>query len=392
MKFWLTVVVGILVVTGGTTALLVLSPTMQPTAPKAAKKSESEAANLENAPKAEVEGPLEVNHEYVTKGEEGIEVFKIKNEGKSTLVLTPQRATCQCTHLFIRDHVPGPNEKLPNIQEEHADHKVEPGKIGYVIAKWSTKDKDGKQNVGVPISTNDPRKFMISFRINLDIHKEFVPSSDLIVLGDMEEGQSRSASATIISLTRPNFEIDHFDVGSKWLKVSAEPLTPDEVKSAKAKAGYRIKVVNDPKMPVGAIEEPIVAHLKSTKSNEALRFTLKGRIWGDFDTQPEGVVVDFKEVTADTYRPRKIFVYAKKLDDSETLRVGTVKPENTIDAKIEKAANGKRWTLTVSIKPNAPGGNIQNGSVALVDSTGRERLVFRVIGLIDPGFRQTASR
>ena len=115
------------------------------------------------------------------------------------------------------------------------------------------------------------------------------------------------------------------------------------------------------------------------------------------ETSLKDDVIDFKDVSEETYPTGEVkqivTIFARNLKDSETLKLGTVKPSETFTAKLEKHPKiSKGWTLTVQVKPGAPGGLVRDGQISIVDSTGRERLVFRATALIDPAFKRTASR
>jgi hypothetical protein len=390
MKFWLTVVVGVVVVAAGSTALMVLSPSTTPVP----VQPETVAIDPEKQPVAEVVGAQEVTHVNLGQQQAGQDVFKIRNGSKTVpLVLTPMKPTCQCTDMFLSDREPSPSEKAPDLERQRADYKLMPGETVYVVARWNTKEKLGKQGVTVPVRTNDPRKWEIPFRINLDIHQEIVLSSDKVPFGYVDEGQVKTASVTITSLIRDKLDVEKIETTTNGFKTKAAPLSPDELKSAGAKSGVRLIVENTGKNPVGALDDVVAVSVKtSTGSTQLVRLAVSGEVIGDLTTEPPGSTIDFKDVTADTNKPRHVKIFARTLKDSEILRVGTVKPSEVLTANLERNPKFNGWDMKVEIKPNAPGGVINNGSISIVDSTGRERLVLKVIGLVDPSLTRTAAR
>jgi hypothetical protein len=391
MKFWLTVVIGVVAIAGVSTSLMVLSPSIKPTPTAAPEPVHS--ADPAKQPVAEVvDGRQKVEHRNLGQHAKGQDVFRIKNASNVPLVLEPRPTTCHCTDMFITDHEPSPSEKAPTLASQRADYTVKPGETAYIVARWDTKDKLGMQNVTVPVRTNDPRKYEIPFRIDLDIHKEIVQSSGVVELGMFGEGEKKTASATLTSMIRDKFDIERLEVGSKGFTAKAVPLTAEELKNMNAKSGYRVVVEASGANPVGAIDDVVSAHVKTASATELVRFQISGRVLGDLETEPQGSTIAFREVTATTYQPQVVRIFARNLPDSETLRVGTVKPEETLGVELEKNPKDKVWNLRVAIKPGAPGGPISGGSIGVVDSSGRERLRFRVTGLIDPQFTRTASR
>ena len=394
MKFWLTVIVGVVVVALVSTYFTVVSPSAVPTT---APKSKTELIDPSAMAVAEVvDGKMEFVHEGLGQNQQGQDIFKIKNAGVAPLVVTPMKPTCICTDMFLSEREPKVDEPPPTLDRQRMDFTVEPGKVVNVVARWNTKGKLSKQDVTIPVSLqNDPRKRELQFRIKLDIHKEIVQSVETLEFGMLKEGQTATRSATITSLIRDKFEIAKLEPSSKSFNAKAIPLTPNELKAAGAKSGYRIEVSNDGKNPVGSILDVVDAEIKSPTTTERVRFNLNGLVLGEIQTDPEGALVDFREITRDTYKPKTIRIFALKMNEGDSFRVGTVKPAGTVAAKIEKnpkVPKGGGWILTVEIPPTAPGGPIENGSISIVDSTGRERLVFRVTGLVDSAFARTASR
>lgn len=389
MKFWLTVVVGVVVVAAASTTLMVLSPN---TAPKAAPTT---VVDPEKQPMAEIVGERETVHQNVAQHQKGQDVFKIRNAStKVPLVLTPMKPTCQCTDMFLSDREPSPSEPAPDLAHQRSDFTLKPGQIAFVVARWDTKEKLGKQEVSVPVRTDDPKKFEFAFRITLNIHQEFVQSAERLEFGMIDEGKTKEVSATITSMIRDKFAIEKIETSGNGIIVTNAPLTAQELKEVGAKAGYRIDVKNTGKNPVGALQEGISISLKTPETTQFVRFEVTGQVLGDVVTDPPGSIIDFKEITLGTYKPKKVTIFPRALGEKDVLRVGTVKPAEVLAATLERHPNPKikGWNLTVSVKPNAPGGLIDSGSISVLDSSGKERLVFKVTGIVDPSFTHTAAR
>jgi len=396
MKFWFTVVIGVIAVAAGATAMIVMTPTV-PIEP-ASTAAKDVVFDPDKAAAAEIVGDLEVDHGRVGQRQKGQDVFRVRNSGKADLIVTPMKATCQCTDVYLSDREPSPSEKAPDLHQQRSDFVVKPGQLVYVVARWDTKEKLGKQNVGVPVAlTNDPRKTQIQFRINLDIHKEFIQSPERFEFGMISEGEKRKLTATITSLVRDKFAFERLEVGPKGFTVKAVPMNDAELKEAGAKSGYNVVVETTGDLPAGGFDAAVAGIVKTADSAETVSFPIKGRVLGDMETSLKDDVIDFKDVSEETYPTGEVkqivTIFARNLKDSETLKLGTVKPSETFTAKLEKHPKiSKGWTLTVQVKPGAPGGLVRDGQISIVDSTGRERLVFRATALIDPAFKRTASR
>jgi hypothetical protein len=295
------------------------------------------------------------------------------------------KPTCQCTALFIADReVP---ESEPYTGPEHAPARVEPGKVGYVIARWDTKNKLAEQRVGVPVRTNDPRNRQITFTIRLDVQKEIMASSEVMNFGPLNEGTKTERSVILSSLIRDKIEVIGKQFNDKHFDVRIEPLTPDELKQMNVKSGLRILGATKGNNPVGSFMERLMLNIKTSTSKEVVGIMMTGAIMGDIMCDPSETILDFKEVTKLTHKPITRRVFARNLKDGESLKLGSAKPDNTVQVTFErKNPKLKMWELKVSVKPTANPGKIEDGVISIVDQTGRERLIFRVVGMVDPDF------
>ncbi len=102
-----------------------------------------------NAPVAVVENNV---YEFgvLVEGDIAEHSYKIKNNGKSDLIIRNVKASCGCTAV-----------KHSNL--------VKPGETTDINVKFNSRGKKGRQNKSITVITNDPNNSTITFRITGDV-------------------------------------------------------------------------------------------------------------------------------------------------------------------------------------------------------------------------------
>lgn len=108
------------------------------------------AEKLANAPNIQFS---ETNYDFgnVKHGSEVTHIFKIKNEGKSNLLLRKVRASCGCTATQ-------PDKDV-----------VAPGDEANIKVTFNTRGRTGRQNKSITVYSNDPKKSTMLLRISATI-------------------------------------------------------------------------------------------------------------------------------------------------------------------------------------------------------------------------------
>lgn len=105
---------------------------------------------LANAPDIQFS---ETNFDFgtVKQGEELVHTFKIKNAGKSNLILRKVKASCGCTATQ-------PDKEV-----------VAPGEEANIKVTFNTRGRNGRQNKSITVYSNDPKKSTMLLRISATI-------------------------------------------------------------------------------------------------------------------------------------------------------------------------------------------------------------------------------
>jgi hypothetical protein len=391
MRFWLTIVIGVAAVAGVSTALLTITPNMAQ-APGGDDAVEEEKVDPNVHAIAEIVGERELKRDNLGQQQQGRETFRIRNAGKTAkLRVAPRKPTCHCTHVFLADREYGPTEEYKGT--EYAEVSVDPGKEVFVIVDWDTKDKLGEQRAGVPVVTNDPKRREITFTIVMNIQKELLATAGEFGFGTLNERETGERTVKLTSLIRDKLSVESMEYDKNLYAVSHEAIGPEELARSSAKAGITFKAKVLGKHPVGSFRDPFVAMIVTPRGKEKTAFQLTGTVAGDIVIEPDSTILDFKEVTESTNAPQKRDVFVRKPNPGETFKLGTVKPEDTITATLEKHPKLNMYKLVVRVKPTAPAGKIDGGYIGVVDNTGRERVAFRAVGFVDPQLsRRTAAK
>lgn len=108
---------------------------------------------MANAPVIEIDDRV-FDFGEINQGEKVSHAFRIKNEGKSNLVLRKIRASCGCTAIQ-------PEKKV-----------ISPGESTKLIAQFNSRGMSGRQNKSVTIYSNDPKKSTLLLRLTGSVVKQ----------------------------------------------------------------------------------------------------------------------------------------------------------------------------------------------------------------------------
>ncbi|HVJ81381.1 MAG TPA: hypothetical protein VNC50_09965 [Planctomycetia bacterium] len=381
MKFWLTVILGVIVISAGTATMLVLNPNMR----RSNQLAEIDPSEKSNAPqgRAVPEGAMEHKLGVVAQHKEGQVVYKIKNEGEAPLQLDAGQTTCTCTSLFL-DKREWKLSDPPPEKETMRRVILQPKEIGYVMARWASKDKLGLQNVGIPIGTSDPKQRAIHFKLSLDIYQELMLTPASLDFA-LEEGESANRYVDLLSVLRDKVEAKDLQITVPFLTARVGQTPKETLQKHSAKSGVRIYVDANGKQPVGSFTEYLTfMATTSAGTKEERRVPINGVVAGEIFHTLERSSFDFREITLATYKPKEARIFAKRLKDGEILKVGETAP-NFVKATIAPHPEyPKAWTLRVEISPDAPEGKIENGKITVLDGKGNQKLFLKVTGFVDP--------
>jgi hypothetical protein len=394
MRFWLTVVVGIALVTAVSTAIYVYNPELQ--IRKEQTTVVADAASGEAAPKA-VPDALEKTEQNLPQMHEGQTVFEIRNDGKTDLSLRPEIPNCTCVSSEIRRtksdgtiefvKLVGPKSKSEYFNWEASEKGrqfvyLEPGQTGKFIVAWKTEMKMGKDVVRAPLRTNDPVK-RLDFRVVLDIKPDVLAEPRIVEFGHLDEGGKAELSTLVYSTIRSDLTLSDIATSAKSLHAKIEPIPPDDAKRLTAKSGGKLVIWTDGTQPVGPFYERVT--LKTNiRNNAPLEIGVTGDVTGKIEVAPSNRV-DFKIVALDeNERQERRDIFARGLPPGTHLRVDEVEPK-FLAVQLNKDPKIKTlWTLTIAVPRDARPGEFK-GNIGICDQAGNRKLNISVQGIVAGG-------
>jgi hypothetical protein len=203
--------------------------------------------------------------DFQTAGEHD---FVFRNKGAGPLRLTKGETTCKCT--------------LANL--DTAD--VLPGALTKVTVKWTPKAAAESFSQTAAILTNDPEHPRVVLRVSgrVTSRTRVVPSE--LVFPRITAGDEVTGSVRVYGFrAEDKFAVTGFQLSDKvWAKffnVQIKPLAAALVKAEPdAKAGWEIRVVVKPGLPVGPFRQRIQA-LTNVRELAAVEIPIQGTVTSD---------------------------------------------------------------------------------------------------------------
>jgi hypothetical protein len=303
----------------------------------------------------------EIQFDNVAQGATGEAAFQIRNDGKSTLVLEGAKSSCKCTGVrFEKD-------------------KLEPGEATRFIMSYDVKAVLGKLDVLGTVKSNDPAHPETVFQIKLDIVREvFCPES--VDFGTLFEGSAVDPRTFFIySKLSDKLVASEPKFLTACLKATLRPMTPEELKQNGAKGGTAVTLSNDGAFPVGYFQDTMTVKTGNDRV-PVITVPIVAQVQGNVSVEPEDHL-NFGNVAVGKAHEIKRRVFIKGLKPGDALKVGRV----TVDeAKVEITADPKIRTL-FHLKASIPSTLEQTsfkGSVELVDSSGKSRVMIPIQGIV----------
>jgi len=310
----------------------------------------------EDAPKAVVEGGRVFTFGRMDLNSVGKHTFVVKNEGKGVLELTMEGTTCKCTMADLKE---GDTLEVP------------PGESTDIKLEWRPKSYAEEFAQTARIATNDPRNPMLELRISGSVVQAIVLDPSEVRFTNLSAGETRKASAKVLSYKEDSFAIEDFSVTgehSEFLSATQRPLTEEELQQSNgALAGYLLEVEVKPGLPLGTNRHTIVAHTTSEFAPE-LEIPITSFIVGDISViaikkyDRDKSVLYLNKLKKAEGASTKLFLIVKGPHRNEVnVKVDQTFPEYmTVEVgEPESINNGsvRKIPLSVTIPAGAPEGN-----------------------------------
>lgn len=426
MKFWITVCVGIVLISAVGSATFVLYPAAfgMGSPPPVYVQPTEETPPPADAPRVEFDRNIDTIAD-VRQGESGNSVFVIRNEGKSDLELRLGSKNCSCTAIRIDKQVGSEKKTLTRFAKtkKFEDHKkqkplatereaahdatnddsninptakvfVKPGETAEFVMEWSTADdhvvdKVVHKRIEGEVLTNDPRpgKTIVQFFVELDILPELVVNPAYFNFGKLLDDEEHEYSLQIYSVVHDDLTVELDPASAKEIQVELRPMSEEEKKKVDAKSGYvATAVLRRNQLP--ADEEGNYLGMVKFKTNleriPERSLSATAVVFAPIVVDPGRV--RFEQVSQSGVEPKIVEITASDLGDGQTLAVDENRIRVDVGEKgMVKASIQQRspttWRLEIGLNPTRHVGAFR-ALVPVQDSKGETRATILVDGVV----------
>lgn len=416
MRFWLTACVGIVVISGFSSAVYVYYPEAfgfgkaEPLVPTTA---ESPVAK-DKLPLLEFDRQKE-EIDKVPQFQEGTTVYHLRNDGQGDLLMELGSKSCGCAAIRIDKggktltrfaksrELEDAQKKLEENRKEKVSEAVEgmgnidpggkvtlgPGESADFVIEWDTKDYVGVKTVTGTLLTTDARsdRREVEFVVRLNVLPELVVDPVSFSFGQLRDGQERQESVRMYSLRKEDLSIEFLSATSPAITVAVRPMNEQELSATKAKSGFVATATVKGRLPVGDYAETVIFGTNLPQQKER-RVGLTGFVNGDIEVHPGRVY--FETVSQAGGATKRVSISAPVLGKNESLRIDEkriqVEPnEDIVGVTIARQEEFSQvWTVQLFIKPSKHVGRFK-AWVPIVDSQGQERVTIFAEGNLAAG-------
>jgi Protein of unknown function (DUF1573) len=216
----------------------------------------------------------------VVKGEAIEYAFRVRNDGKSDLVINDVKPSCGCTI--------GKFDKV-----------IKPGQEGKITLTIDTKAFSGPISKTAVVLTNDPAKpqFSLSLSAFVKPYVEVVPWGFFRIQGLVGE---EITSDLILGSDEPNFKPVKIEVPQSYLSTTMAPATEKERVEGKGKTQWKVTLkadktspagipVGEVKVTTGIAKQPELVIKVSGSINESVGVLPSQVTFGTFDPKNGGI-------------------------------------------------------------------------------------------------------
>ena len=219
-----------------------------------------------NEPRVEVvDGPV-FNFGSMQRGTSKAHEFILRNVGTAPLTVRVGNTSCKCTVGKVDNAPIPPGESVP------------------VKLEWSAVTNPGEFRQTASIFTNDP----LNSKIDLLVEGAVTDATGVyprdFLFDKVSAGETRSADVYVMAMLQDTLEVGEPQLSnpetSKFFDISVEPVDHDELPSAAAKEGVRIRLTVKPGLPLGRFDQ--VLEVKTNLPDaETLKIPILGRVVGN---------------------------------------------------------------------------------------------------------------
>lgn len=426
MKFWITVSVGIVVISAVGSATYVLYPGafgMGSPPPIYAKPIETTSAP-EESPQFEADRLID-RIASVRQGDAGDSRFVIRNDGKGDLELKLGSKNCSCTAIRIdklvgsqkttltrfaktkkledreknkqlgtdRDKIEDAEEGAGNINPT-GKVVLKPGETADFVMEWSTADdivvdKVVHKRIEGEVLTNDPRreKTLVMFVVELDILPELVINPGYFNFGKLLDDEEHEYSLQIYSVIHDDLHVDLDPSSTSEVQVQLRPMTTEEKQKVDARSGYVATAVlrrNELAADTEGNYHGLVKFKTNLEKIPERAVSVTALVYAPIVVDPGRI--GFEQASQNGTKPKTVEITAAGLGEAEALAVDEnrirveVGEQGMIQASIRRRSP-TTWRLEIGLKPTRHVGAFR-AWVPVMDSKGQTRATVLVDGVV----------
>jgi hypothetical protein len=303
--------------------------------------------------KAEVQGDLTYRFDTAPQHTTLRKDWVIQNTGEGDLQIKKGPPACSCT--------------ITNFEGDKDTLIVKPHETATIHLSFETRDYNGRYHKSATVLTNDPQHQSIEFAADGEIHPAVAvyPDPTVNFLEISNDDPDHRAGVAVFSADKPDLKITKLESSRPGVVVVDQaPLTEEDCKKLKVKAGYRINLDVKLGMPLGSFREEVVIGTDHPKQPE-IRLTLLGRVVGPITVAPERLWLHNVSSSQGAERELKVVVRRRRATKFEVVR----KPEKL---KIEVVLNDEGdktgvYRLVVTVPPGTAPGSVEDLIVLKTD-------------------------
>ena len=261
--------------------------------------------------------------------------FEIANEGDETLEIKAVRPTCGCT---VAEY----------------DREIAPGSKGYVKAKLETRDFSGPISKSILIMTNDPQDPTLTVVIKTVVHPyvEILPRA-LVRFNAVQHEPMKQKITVVAAQDEKDFEVTGVKSSVPYLVASVRPLTKDQLLAGKSEQQYEISLSMKDDAPIGPVNAVLDVETNHPKAKK-VPVKVFGVVRSLLHVTPSQV--QFGSVAAKKQPGRNVIVVNNRSGGVEVKVTDAQVNDPAFDAEVVTIEDGRRYQITVTVKPDASPG------------------------------------
>lgn len=272
----------------------------------------------------------------VPKGEPIKVDFKIRNEGKSDLIIHEARPSCGCTVAEF-------------------DKVIAPGKVGNIHAELDTTSLHGPNRKTITLYTNDTVTPTLTLTVQSDVRPYISVLPGYARFNTVQQEVEGTVSQTLWAEDGNEFEITGVKSPAPFLETSFREAKQDERNAEVKGRQWRVDVTLTNEAPIGPL-----SHYVEIQTNHPKQKLVKLPVSGFVRpivavTPPEA---NFRRIEL-KQEPLKTNLVVKNFATELIKITGVESSVEQITAEVVPVEEGRRYQLQLEMSPDMPKGDFQ---------------------------------